>query len=193
MQGMMLCCTLIDHFDSFTYSIVAWLEEAGAAVRLVNYRQVGADIWAQGDFTVLSPGPGHPAEYEKTLAALGGKPVSHPVFGICLGMQIMLYQASINCTPIPCIMHGKAAGIAHNGQDLFQGLPPGFRAGQYNSLGTAECPPGFTVIARDGEGMVQGVVDKSRCLMGVQFHPESFLTEHRSVLAANLLRWVGRG
>lgn len=193
MKSMKPRCTVIDHFDSFTYNILSWLEDAGVTVRLVNYRSIGTDIWSQGDFTIVSPGPGHPSEYSQTLAALEKKDDSHPLLGICLGMQLMLYQAGINCTPIPRPMHGKAVAVIHNGQGLFHGLPAEFRAGRYNSLGTADCPPRFTVTARDPAGQVQGIADNARRLLGVQFHPESFLTEHRGALAVNLLRWARSG
>jgi anthranilate synthase/aminodeoxychorismate synthase-like glutamine amidotransferase len=170
---------LIDNFDSFTYNILHGLTEAGA--RVVVESRDRLDLAAVEAFDpsmiVLSPGPGRPEETGVCLDVarhLGGR---LPILGICLGLQVMTVALGGRVDRAPEPVHGKTSAVTHDGLGLFDGLPSPLTVGRYHSLGVTEVPPEFEVCARTEEGLVMGLRHRRWQMAGLQFHPDSFLTE----------------
>lgn len=179
---------VVDHYDSYTWNLVHLIASVtGMLPRVVQHDQTTlADVLAHG-FVVLSPGPGHPSDpadfsvgREVLLAG------TRPVLGVCLGMQglVTAYDGIVaRGTPA----HGQVARITHDEHRVFSGLPQGFDAVRYHSLQAVEVPESLVVTARSEDGVVQGVRHRTLPLEGVQFHPESILSEHGARLIANFL------
>lgn len=172
---------VIDNYDSFTYNLVQYLESLGVTcdVRL-NDRTSPAEIEAaRPSGILLSPGPGTPDDAGVTLAtiaALGGK---IPIFGVCLGHQSIGQHFGADVVRAPRLMHGKTSPIEHEGLGVFRGLPSPFAATRYHSLviEPSSLPDVLEVTARTKEGEIMGVRHRTLPIEGVQFHPESILTE----------------
>ncbi|MFC6287204.1 anthranilate synthase component II [Nocardioides sp. GCM10027113] len=180
---------VVDHYDSYTWNLVHLLAEVtGRLPRVVQHDETSPEEVLAHSHVVLSPGPGHPdvrADFavgrEVLLAA------TRPVLGVCLGMQglVTAYGGTVDRRP-PA--HGEVAQIAHDGRGVFTGLPQGLAAVRYHSLAAVEVPSCLEVTARsDGDGAVMGVRHTDLPLEGVQFHPESVLSEHGARLVANFL------
>lgn len=181
-------CLLIDHYDSFTYNVAQWLQSAGVTVEVckwdVDYRQK----IATQDFLVLSPGPGAPAEYLSSLELLKEQEGKCPVLGICLGMQLMLHLEGIaiqkQCHPI----HGRVSIISLRNSILLEGLGDSTEVARYHSLGFEQSGSYDTIATFDKT--IMGIEHTQKKFIGVQFHPESFLTKEYKQLAHNLVSWV---
>jgi anthranilate synthase/aminodeoxychorismate synthase-like glutamine amidotransferase len=183
---------VVDNYDSFTWNLVQLLGAvagARATVRVVLNDQHSVDELLAMDpwRVVISPGPGDPRSAGVSNALLARAVV--PVLGVCLGHQCLasVFGASVIRGREP--VHGKAAEIRHDGTGLFQGVPSPFTAARYHSLVVDEAtlPPCLAVTARTADGVVMGLRHRERALMGVQFHPESVLTEHGAKLIENFL------
>lgn len=186
---------LIDNHDSFTAILHHYVWEL-AGERPLFYRndELTRDDLERLDFeaAILSPGPGHPANVRdfgicRDLLAL--YPAT-PVLGVCLGMQGLVHHAGGRVIPWDGALHGRASHIVHDGSGVFRGLPDRFSAIRYHSLQVdpASLPDGVQVTARaDEDGLIMGVAFADRPWHGVQFHPESFATEHGKALIANFL------
>jgi anthranilate synthase/aminodeoxychorismate synthase-like glutamine amidotransferase len=182
----------VDNFDSFSYNVVHLLASAGAApdvLRNDDPRLVPA-LLDSYDALVVGPGPGRPDHAPQTMAVLraamaGGM----PVLGVCLGMQAIGQALGASVTHAPRLMHGKTSAIEHDGHGVFAGLPAPLRATRYHSLclDPATIPKELRVTARSDDGVVQGVEHRQRPVHGVQFHPESVLSEHGKALVENFL------
>jgi anthranilate synthase/aminodeoxychorismate synthase-like glutamine amidotransferase len=185
---------LIDNYDSFTYNIAQYAEELGAVLLIRRNDEVTvADALAMSPEAVLiSPGPCTPDKAgitEDLIRAFAGKA---PVFGVCLGMQAIGEVFGGRIVQAARIMHGKESNIEHNGTGVFEGLPSPFKAIRYHSLvveraSLPECLE-VTAVAEDGE--VMGLKHRTLDIEGVQFHPESVLSEHGMTLIENWLRRV---
>jgi anthranilate synthase/aminodeoxychorismate synthase-like glutamine amidotransferase len=181
---------VVDHYDSYTWNLVHLVAQvAGLMPRVVQHDQVTAADLEDCTHVVLSPGPGtpdHPADFGVGDTLLRSARV--PVLGVCLGMQglVTAYGGKVRQVE-PA--HGLVAGVVHDGSDVFAGLPSPFRAVRYHSLAAVEVPGCLRVTARtdDGDGVVMGVAHRDLPLSGVQFHPESVLTEHGAALLTNFL------
>jgi anthranilate synthase/aminodeoxychorismate synthase-like glutamine amidotransferase len=181
---------VIDNYDSFTYNLVQYFGELGAAPQVFRNDALTVDELAALGPTrlVISPGPGEPEDGGISSAAIlrfGGQ---IPVLGVCLGHQCLgaVYGGSVRRAPR--LMHGKTSAIHHNGAGLFQGLPSPFAATRYHSLIVEEpLPPCLEVTARTAEGEIMGLRHKDAPTFGVQFHPETILTEHGKELLQNFL------
>ena len=186
---------MVDNFDSFTYNIVQYLQELGSTV--VVYRNDALSLAALEALRpariVLSPGPGAPCDAGATNDILRAWAGRVPILGVCLGLQCMYEAFGGTVAHAGEIVHGKASAIAHDGQGVFAGLPSPFQAVRYHSLaGTpATLPRDLLVTARTPNGIIQGVRHKVYALEGVQFHPESILTEHGHAMFKNFLGWQG--
>jgi anthranilate synthase component II len=188
---MSIRVVVIDHHDSYTYNLVHLLAQVtGLVPPVLEHDEVDPADLLGGRFThvVLSPGPGHPGELHdfavgRCVLAQG----EIPVLGVCLGMQglVLAYGGRVEQVE-PA--HGEVAHIMHDGRGLFTGLPQSFAAVRYHSLAAIDVPSTLSVTARSGDGVVMGVRHRSRPLQGVQFHPESILTEHGAALVGNFLR-----
>ena len=185
---------VVDHHDSYTWNLVHLVAEVtGALPTVVQHDEVGAEDVLAHDFVVLSPGPGHPSE--PTDFAVGRDVLldgSRPVLGVCLGMQgiITTFGGTVE-RDVPA--HGEVSLINHDGAGVFTGLPQDFRAVRYHSLqgielpacleSTAACPGSWD----SGPWALMGVRHVDLPIEGVQFHPESVLSEHGATLVANFL------
>jgi anthranilate synthase/aminodeoxychorismate synthase-like glutamine amidotransferase len=182
---------LIDHYDSFVYNLAHYLRQLGAETLVRRQDAITVDeVVALGpSHVVLSPGPGTPAEAGVSLdlvRRLGG---SFPILGVCLGHQCIAaaYGAEIVRARRP--MHGKAAAIHHDGHGIFGGLPNPFPAARYHSLAVRRetLPAGLRVTATAEDGEIMGLAHVEHPAVGVQFHPESVLTEHGHELLGRFL------
>ncbi len=180
---------VVDHHDSYTWNLVHLVAAVtGVLPTVVQHDEVSADEVLRHSHVVLSPGPGHPAE--PTDFAVGGavlRAAARPVLGVCLGMQglVTAYGGTVDRVPPG---HGVLARVDHDGSGLFAGLPDGFAAVRYHSLAAVTLPDVLRVTATDAEsGLVMGVVHRDLPLAGVQFHPESILSEHGEALVRNFL------
>jgi anthranilate synthase/aminodeoxychorismate synthase-like glutamine amidotransferase len=181
---------VIDNYDSFTYNLVQYLGELGADIRVFRNDQVTLDeIKAlKPDHIVISPGPGEPDDGGISNEVLREFGPMTPIFGVCLGHQCIGEVYGGQVTRAPRLMHGKTSRVYHNSKGVFFGVPSPFQATRYHSLIVEEPLPDcleVTAFTRDGE--VMGVKHKEYPTTGVQFHPESILTEHGKRILQNFL------
>ena len=187
---------VIDNFDSFTFNLVQYLLELGAVVDVyrndaVTAAQVIAD---RPSHVLLSPGPGRPGDSgvcQDLCRALADPAVpAIPLLGVCLGHQTLCEVHGATVERAERIMHGKLSPILHDGSGVFAGIPSPFMATRYHSLlALPDTLPEFLVpVATTDAGELMAVRHTSRPLYGVQFHPESVLSEHGHALLANFLR-----
>lgn len=182
---------LIDNYDSFTYNLVQYLGELGADIRVFRNDQITLDalIELAPDHLVISPGPGDPSEGGISNAAIQHFTGKIPVLGVCLGHQCMGAVFGGQVKRAPRLMHGKTSPVYHDGQGLFKGLPSPFNATRYHSLIVEQpLPDSLEVQATTTEGELMGLRHKEHPTFGVQFHPESILTEGGKVLLNNFLQ-----
>ena len=182
---------LIDNYDSFTYNLYQYLCELGADVTVVRNDAVSVDdVRALSpDYIVISPGPGVPRDAGISVELVRALGATTPILGVCLGHQAITEAYGGVVTRAPELMHGKASFIQHNGKDVFQGLPSPFSAIRYHSLCTAPeaVPDALEVTAKSDSGVIMAVRHRQYPVYGVQFHPESILTQHGKDLLANFL------
>ena len=187
----MTAVTLIDNYDSFTFNLVHFLGALGADVAVWRNDAISvADVLAgKPDAIVLSPGPCTPNEAGICLDLVRAANGSTPVLGVCLGHQAIgqVYGGDIIRAPLP--MHGKLSRISHNGRGLFRGVNGPFHATRYHSLviDRKSAPPDLQITAETDDGVVMAVSHRSAPVHGVQFHPESILSEHGSLILKNFL------
>jgi len=181
---------VVDNYDSFTWNLVHYLREIGAAVRVArNDALTAGEALASGAAAVLiSPGPGTPDEAGISLELVAACAAARlPLLGVCLGHQAIGQHFGGRVARAPAIVHGKTSAIAHDGSGVFAGLPSPFAATRYHSLCVARVPDCLIVNATAGDGTVQGLRHRDLPIHGVQFHPESIASEHGHVLLANFL------
>jgi len=181
---------VIDNYDSFTYNLVQYLGELGAVVEVHRNDEISVeDIAARAPEAVLiSPGPGNPDEAGITL--LAARAAACPVLGVCLGHQAIGQAFGGRVVSAQRLMHGRTSAIHHTGVGVFSGLPDPFTATRYHSLVVERESLGadLEVTAWSDEGEIMGLRHKHLPIQGVQFHPESFLTEHGHALLQNFLQ-----
>jgi anthranilate synthase/aminodeoxychorismate synthase-like glutamine amidotransferase len=185
----------IDNFDSFSYNVVHLLASAGAAPELLlnDDPRLGSALLDRYDALVVGPGPGRPEHALKMMDVLRAAIEREmPVLGVCLGLQAIGEILGATVTHAPRQMHGKTSAIAHDGDGLFAGLPTPISATRYHSLclDPATIPADLHVSARSDDGVVQGIAHRNLPVHGVQFHPESVLSEHGKQIMANFLSIV---
>ena len=182
---------MIDNYDSFTFNLVQYLGELGAAVRVVRNDEMTVDEVErlQPERIVVSPGPCSPNEAGISLEAirrLGGRV---PILGVCLGHQAIGQAFGGRVVHAQTLMHGKTSPIRHAGAGVFRGLPDPFTATRYHSLAIDRdtLPADLMVTACADDGEIMGVRHRHFAVEGVQFHPEAILTEHGMRLLGNFL------
>ena len=183
---------VVDHYDSYTWNLVHLVAAVtGVLPTVVEHDEADADEVLGFSHVVLSPGPGHPADprdfgvgREVVRRVAAGAEV--PVLGVCLGLQGIVTTLGGSVERVRPA-HGEVAAVQHDGVGVFVGLPSPFRAVRYHSLAAVRLPPDLEVTATDVDGTVMGVRHRSRPLEGVQFHPESVLSEHGRQLVASFL------
>ncbi|WP_139980086.1 anthranilate synthase component II [Nocardioides litoris] len=183
---------VVDHHDSYTWSLVHLVASVtGVLPRVVQHDEVEPDDVLRHSHVVLSPGPGSPdvaADFAVGREVL--RDGRRPVLGVCLGLQglVTAYGGTVGRV-VPA--HGVVARVGHDGRGVFAGLPQGFAAVRYHSLAALAVPDDLEVTAHADDGTVMGVRHRTRPQEGVQFHPESVLSEHGAAMVASFLGGAG--
>ncbi|MEZ3114468.1 aminodeoxychorismate/anthranilate synthase component II [Halobaculum sp. MBLA0147] len=183
---------VIDNYDSFAYNLVQYLGEFAAVTVRRNDRIDTDGIRAlDPDGIVVSPGPGTPADAGVSIPVFAE--LSYPTLGVCLGHQALCAAAGGTVGQAPDVVHGKPSVVTHDGRGMFAGLPERIEVGRYHSLCVAphDLPESLEVSARtdDDRGVVMAVRHRERPHVGVQFHPESILTDAGKPLVENFVDW----
>ena len=189
---------MIDNYDSFTYNIVQYLGELGADVEVhrndeISVAQIGERIAAGVARLVISPGPCSPAEAGVSVDAIRAFAGKLPILGVCLGHQAIGAAFGGNIIRAQQLMHGKTSEITTTGEGVFRGLPEKFTVNRYHSLAIERdtCPADLALTAWTYDGEIMGVRHTGFAhdvrIEGVQFHPESILTEHGHAMLKNFL------
>jgi anthranilate synthase component 2 len=183
---------MIDNYDSFTYNLVQYLGELGQDVKVVRNDEMDVEAIEalRPERIVLSPGPCTPNEAGVSLAVIRRFAGKLPILGVCLGHQAIGQAFGGRIVHAKTLMHGKVSQIHHRGQGVFAGLPSPFQATRYHSLAIEResCPAQLEVTAWTDDGEIMGVRHRTLPVEGVQFHPESILTEHGHDLLRNFLQ-----
>ena len=181
---------VIDNYDSFTYNLVQYLGELGAEVAVYRNDAISVEALDALDpsHVVISPGPGEPADAGVSNEVICELGLRRPILGVCLGHQCIGEVFGGKVVRAPRLMHGKTSPIHHYGDGLFTGIPSPFEATRYHSLIVAEpLPPALKVSAFTTAGEVMGLRHREAPIFGVQFHPESILTQHGKQILRNFL------
>jgi anthranilate synthase component II len=180
---------LIDNYDSFTHNLAHAFAVLGPKVQIVaNDRITLAEVLARlPDYVVLSAGPKGPKDAGVSLQLARDLPGLVPLLGVCLGHQCIAEAFGVQTVRARHPVHGKTSPILHHGGGLFSGIPSGFHAARYHSLIVPRAPEQFELQAWTEEGEVMAIRHREHAVWGVQFHPESFLTEHGARLLGNFL------
>ena len=186
---------MIDNYDSFTYNIVQYFGELGAEVSVVRndeitLEELAARMQAEGiERLVVSPGPCSPAEAGISVAAIQHFAGKLPILGVCLGHQAIGAAFGGTIVRAQQLMHGKTSVITTTQEGVFAHLPEKFTVNRYHSLAIekSSCPEVLAVTAWTDDGEIMGVRHKELAVQGVQFHPESILTEHGHAMLKNFL------
>ena len=182
---------MVDNYDSFTYNIVQYFGELGADIEVFRNDEISLEGIAERkpDRLVISPGPCSPAEAGISVAAIQHFAGKLPILGVCLGHQSIGAALGGRIVRAQQLMHGKTSVIHTTGEGVFAGLPERLVVNRYHSLAIERdtCPADLLVTARSEDGEIMGVRHRSLPLQGVQFHPESILTEHGHAMLKNFL------
>lgn len=187
-----LMLLVIDNYDSFTYNLVQYLGELGAEMKVVRNDEVSLDE-IESDLKperlLISPGPGTPDAAGITLGSIERFAGKIPILGVCLGHQAIGQYFGGKVVRAPEPVHGKPVEVTHDGRTVFEGVPQGFNAGRYHSLVVEKdsVPDCLEISASSPDGLVMGLRHKTEKIEGVQFHPESILTDHGKKLLQNFL------
>ncbi len=189
---------VIDNYDSFVYTLNGYLLELGATTEVMRNDAFAADdaaaAIAEYDAVLLSPGPGTPANAGVSIPIVHAALASgQPLFGVCLGHQAIAEALGATVTHADELMHGKTSQIEHDNSLVFRDMPQPFTATRYHSLAIVDgtVPDELQVTARTPGGVIMGVQHESQPIYGVQFHPESVLTEGGYLMLGNWLSRVG--
>ncbi len=182
---------MVDNYDSFTFNIVQYFGELGAEVEVFRNDEITLEGIAerQPERLVISPGPCSPAEAGVSVAAIQHFAGQLPILGVCLGHQSIGAAFGGKIVRAQELMHGKTSVITTTQEGVFTGLPKQFTVNRYHSLAIeqASCPACLQVTARTDDGEIMGVRHTELDIEGVQFHPESVLTEHGHAMLRNFL------
>lgn len=182
---------VIDNYDSFTWNLVHYLEELGARTKVVRNDQLSVEdaLAKKPDGILLSPGPCTPNEAGICLDLIRAAPETLPILGVCLGHQSIGQAFGGEIIRAQQIRHGKVSEISNSQSGLFEGLPERYSVVRYHSLAIRpeSLPPDLVADAFTEDGEIMAVHHKSRPVFGVQFHPESILTQHGHALLRNFL------
>lgn len=184
---------VIDNYDSFTYNLVQYLGELGSQMLVIRNDELTVDE-IENDLKperiLISPGPGTPDSAGISLAVIERFADSLPILGVCLGHQAIGQHFGGKVVRAPQPVHGKPVIIDHDGETIFRDLPNAFAAGRYHSLivDRNTLPDCLEISATSPDGLIMGLRHKTQKIEGVQFHPESILTEHGKKLLQNFIR-----
>ena len=182
---------MVDNYDSFTYNIVQYFGELGANIEVFRNDEIDLEGIAERkpDRLVISPGPCSPKEAGISVAAIQHFAGKLPILGVCLGHQSIGAALGGKIVRAQELMHGKTSVIQTTQQGVFKNLPEKFTVNRYHSLAIerASCPADLDITAWTDDGEIMGVRHRSLAIEGVQFHPESILTEHGHAMLKNFL------
>lgn len=186
---------VIDNYDSFTFNLVHYVEELGAATHVVRNDALSAEqaLAQKPQAVLLSPGPCTPNEAGICLDLLAKAPESLPILGVCLGHQAIGQAFGGEVIPAGMILHGKTSPVHHQGQGLFEGLESPLEATRYHSLAVrrASLPAQLLIDAQTEDGEIMALRHQERPIFGLQFHPESIASQHGKALIGAFLRQAG--
>ena len=184
---------VVDNYDSFTYNLVQYLGELGADMKVVRNDEVSIDE-IENDLRperlLISPGPGTPDDAGISLGVIERFAERLPILGVCLGHQAIGQHFGGRVVRAPEPVHGKPVEIHHDGKTIFDGIDDGFNAGRYHSLVVEResLPDCLEISAESPDGLIMAMRHRQFPVEGVQFHPESILTEHGKTMLRNFLR-----
>jgi para-aminobenzoate synthetase component II len=182
---------VIDNYDSFTYNLVQFLGSLGQAIEVYRNDKITiAEIEKMSpDQIVISPGPGWPKDAGITLSVIKHFAPKVPILGVCLGHQSIAQAFGAKIVLAPKILHGKSSQVFHKATTIFKNVENPFIGGRYHSLMVAQntVPPELSVIAETEDEVIMGIQHKEFSTVGVQFHPESILTENGMLVLENFL------
>jgi anthranilate synthase/aminodeoxychorismate synthase-like glutamine amidotransferase len=185
---------VIDNYDSFTYNLVQMFMRYNLCISVFRSDRITLETVADAkpDYILISPGPKDPQHAGISMALIDAFYRTIPILGVCLGMQCINEVFGGRTVRANRPMHGKTSPVIHDGMHLFAGLPSPFQVARYHSLAVAPSPSALqtelTITGRTADGTIMGLSHHRFPLHGVQFHPESFLTEHGFSLIENFLR-----
>lgn len=185
---------VVDNFDSFTFTLVDYLRQLGASVRVVRSDELSAAeaLGSDADGFLVSPGPGRPEQagvsVDLARACMAEK---RPLLGVCLGQQAIAVGCGLEVAKVAPV-HGKAVDLRHDGSGLFAGLPSPFQVTRYHSLAVERVALPLMANAWSGDGTIQGLRHATAPVHGVQFHPESIASEHGLALLQAFVGICGR-
>lgn len=181
---------VIDNYDSFTFNLVQMFRSYDLDISVIRADALSvADVAQQRpDYVLVSPGPKSPSDAGISTELILRCQGEFPILGVCLGMQCMneAFGGSTVHAPVP--MHGKTSSVEHDGTGLFEGVPRPLTVARYHSLAITGISEHLRINARTTDGVPMAVQHVHHALFGVQFHPESFLTQHGFMLVENFLR-----
>ncbi|MEI6870184.1 MAG: aminodeoxychorismate/anthranilate synthase component II [Actinomycetota bacterium] len=181
---------VIDNYDSFVFNLVQYLQQLGAECTVVRNDEVEASEAEKYDGVLISPGPGTPDKAGVSIAMINFcAEKSIPLFGVCLGHQAIGEAFGATVSRAPELLHGKTSQVIHNGKGVLTNLPSPFTATRYHSLAVERdtVPAVFEITGATESGVVMSMRHTTLPIEGVQFHPESVLTEHGHLMLANWL------
>jgi para-aminobenzoate synthetase component 2 len=186
---------VVDNYDSFVYNLVQYLQQLQAETTVLRNDEVTPDQVTEYDGVLLSPGPGTPEEAGACVDIIKEMGGQVPIFGVCLGLQAMGVAYGGVVGRADELLHGKTSQVFHEGAGVLAGLPSPFTATRYHSLAIAEdtVPDVLQVTARTEAGVIMAARHRDLPVEGVQFHPESVLTEGGHRMLANWLEMCGGG
>jgi para-aminobenzoate synthetase component 2 len=185
---------VVDNYDSFVFNIVQYLQQLGAEVVVKRNDEVNANSINEFDGVLLSPGPGTPEDAGACIEIVNAAiEKQKPLLGVCLGHQAIGSALGGKVSRAPELLHGKTSQVQHKNEGVFKDLKSPFRATRYHSLAieNPNFPNELTITATTESGVIMGVKHKTAPIEGVQFHPESVLTEEGHHLLANWLESTG--
>ena len=181
---------VIDNYDSFTYNLVQMFMQYDLTITVFRSDKITVDEVRQKhpDYLLISPGPKDPSHAGISKDVIKSLFTQVPILGVCLGMQCLneVFGGKTVRSPVP--VHGKTSRVTHDNQFIFNRIPSPFLAARYHSLMTCKNTDRLTITAKSEDGVVMGLSHPEYPLHGVQFHPESFMTEHGFRLIENFLR-----
>ncbi|MBF0119867.1 MAG: aminodeoxychorismate/anthranilate synthase component II [Desulfobacterales bacterium] len=180
---------VIDNYDSFTYNLIQMFMMFPLSIQvhrsdMISIEEIGI---INPDYILISPGPKDPSNAGISIKLIQSFFKDIPILGVCLGMQCINEAFGGETVKAPIPIHGKKSDIIHENKFLFKGVPSPFVAGRYHSLMSARISIELAITAMSDDGVVMGLSHKKFPLHGVQFHPESFLTEHGNIIINNFL------
>jgi anthranilate synthase component 2 len=181
---------VLDNYDSFTFNLVQMFRAYALEIDVVRADKITVAEVAQRrpDYILVSPGPKDPQAAGISVELIAKLHREIPIFGVCLGMQSMNEAFGGKTVRAPVPMHGKTSEVRHEQRGVFAGLPSPIKVARYHSLAVTDIDPALEITARASDGVIMGLSHRNYPLHGVQFHPESFLTEHGFPMVENFLK-----